>query len=85
MSLTDVDDLPCNRLVELGTDYLDNKLDEERRRRFEAHLDVCEGCRNYLEQMRTTIALTGTLTEEDIHGPARERLLAAFRDWKRTG
>jgi hypothetical protein len=34
--------------------------------------------------MRATIALTGSVTEESIPSPARDRLLVAFRDWKRT-
>jgi predicted anti-sigma-YlaC factor YlaD len=52
--------------------------------RFEEHLAVCEGCRNYLEQMRATIRLTGALKTDSIPDRVRDQLLAAFRDWKRS-
>jgi anti-sigma factor RsiW len=78
-----VEDLPCNELVELVTDYVEGRLDRPTRERFDAHLMGCQGCRTYLEQMRQTIRSLGRLTEESIHPEARQRLLAAFRDWKR--
>jgi hypothetical protein len=33
--------------------------------------------------MRATIATVGRVTEEDIPPETRDRLLTAFRDWKR--
>jgi hypothetical protein len=33
--------------------------------------------------MRTTIATVGALTEEDVPPEAKDRLLAAFREWRR--
>jgi anti-sigma factor RsiW len=77
------DDLPCNELVELVTDYLEDRLDQPTRARFDAHLTGCQGCRIYLEQMRQTVRSLGRLTAESIRPEARQRLLAAFRDWKR--
>jgi hypothetical protein len=37
----------------------------------------------YLEQMRQTILALGTLSEESINPEAKERLLGAFRAWRR--
>jgi hypothetical protein len=34
--------------------------------------------------MRTTIETVGRITEEDVPPETRDRLLAAFREWKRT-
>lgn len=79
---SDADDLACQELVELVTDYLEGRLAEAERRRFDAHLVGCEGCRRYLEQMRLTIRALGRLPEESVTTEARERLLAAFRNWK---
>ena len=79
------DDLPCQQLVELVTDYLENRLPEPERIRFEAHLGLCSGCRTYLEQMRLTVRALGQLTEESIEPETRQRLLVAFRDWRRRG
>jgi predicted anti-sigma-YlaC factor YlaD len=77
------DDLACQELVELVTDYLEDRLPPVQHRRFEAHLALCRGCRIYLEQMRQTIRVLGKLTEESIEPEARERLMNVFRDWKR--
>ena len=77
------DDLPCQELVELVTDYLEGRLSASERLRFEAHLAGCPGCRTYLEQMRQTVRALGRLSEESIEPEAKERLLAAFRDWRR--
>jgi predicted anti-sigma-YlaC factor YlaD len=78
------DDLECRVLVEIVSDYLDGALPEEDRERFDAHLQVCEGCRRYLDQMRTTIRVVGTLSEDDLDPGAKDQLLQLFRDWNRT-
>jgi anti-sigma factor RsiW len=75
-------ELTCKELVEIVTDYLEDKLPRDERRRLEQHLARCDGCSNYLDQMRETIRLVGRLSEDSIPPPARERLLRAFRDWK---
>jgi anti-sigma factor RsiW len=78
------DDLPCQELVELVTDYLEDRLPDDLRRRFDAHLTGCSGCRNYLDQMRLTIRALGELPPEAIEPGMKDRLLAAFRDWRQT-
>ena len=75
-------ELTCRELVRLVTDYLEGELPETDRRRFDAHLTKCEGCTTYLAQVRDTIRITGTLTEESLAPEARDELLAAFRTWK---
>jgi anti-sigma factor RsiW len=77
------DTLTCKELVELVTDYLEGRLSAQARERFEEHLGLCPGCHNHLDQARTTIALTGSLTEESIPPQARDTLLETFRTWKR--
>jgi anti-sigma factor RsiW len=77
-----VDEMPCQELVEVVTDYLDGALAASDRRRFEAHLDECDGCRAYLEQMRHTIAVVGRVEAEELSEETREGLLAAFRGWR---
>ncbi len=79
----DSPELPCKELVELVTDYLEGTLSAEDQARFEAHLQQCRGCRNYIAQMRTTIQLTGTLSENDLSPDAEKALLDLFRNWKR--
>jgi hypothetical protein len=82
-TVSDTDDLPCQELVELVTDYLEDRLPSSTRVRFEAHLAQCSGCRTYLEQMRLEIRTLGRLPVESIQPEARERLLDVFRDWTR--
>jgi anti-sigma factor RsiW len=75
-------DLSCRELVELVTDYLEGALDRRSRSRFDRHIAGCEHCTAYLEQMRETIRLTGTLREDQLDPHARDEMLAVFRTWK---
>jgi anti-sigma factor RsiW len=68
-------------VVALVTDYLEDALPADERRRVEEHLAGCEGCTRYLTQMRETIRLTGMLTEEQIPEEQKAELLDAFRGW----
>jgi anti-sigma factor RsiW len=74
--------LTCQELVELVTAYLEQALPANERARFEAHVTSCAGCAAYVDQMRETIRLIGTLTEEDLSPTARDQLLGVFRAWK---
>jgi hypothetical protein len=74
--------LTCQELVELVTDYLEGALSPHDRRRFEAHLEGCGGCRAYLEQMRGTILAVGGVGGADLDPAMRERLMDSFRDWR---
>jgi anti-sigma factor RsiW len=79
----DANELACKELVELVTDYLENRLPESDRARFDAHLAGCGGCRAYVEQMRQTIRSLGRVPIESLTPERRNQLLDAFRDWKR--
>jgi anti-sigma factor RsiW len=77
----DLPEMPCRELVELVTDYLEDRLSPLDRARFEAHLATCEACRTYLDQFRQTVRTLGRLPEESLSPDARNALLAAFRGW----
>ncbi len=79
------DDLSCKELVELVTDYLEDRLPPQVRTRFEMHLSYCAACRIYLAQMRATASLVGRLSEETLPSGPKEELLRVFRGWKRGG
>ena len=74
-------ELACQEIVELVTAYLEDALDPSDRERFEEHLVFCDGCGNYLEQMRTTIRLTGR-AEQRLPDELEAQLLEAFRNWR---
>jgi anti-sigma factor RsiW len=73
----------CAEVVELVTDYLEGALPADEAALFEQHLNFCDGCVWYVDQLRTTVAAAGRVEEEDLPAETRERLLAAFRDWRR--
>ncbi|HEY6584604.1 MAG TPA: zf-HC2 domain-containing protein [Gaiellaceae bacterium] len=75
-------ELTCAEVVELVTDYLEGRLSESERRRFDEHLTECDGCTAYVEQMRTTIAVSGRLSPPEPRAEFEERLLQAFRGWR---
>lgn len=77
--------LDCSDLVELVTEYFEGSLPEADRRQFEEHLADCDGCTDYVAQMRTTIELTGRLRTDDIDPIALDALLDAFRHHHHNG
>lgn len=74
-------DIACREMVEFITDYLEGALPRAERRRFARHLDGCDGCSAYVEQMRQTIELVGRIEPADLTPSARDAMLHTFRDW----
>jgi anti-sigma factor RsiW len=76
--------LSCQEIVELVTEYLEGTLEPGTASLFEEHLNFCDGCETYLEEMRATIATVGRadLVEEEMPAETRESLLTAFRHWR---
>src|SRR5919112_399690 len=58
--------IACREVVELVTDYLERALPADETSLFEQHIDFCDGCKVYVEQMRATVATVGRVTEEDV-------------------
>jgi len=75
-------DIVCQQAVELVTDYLDGALPRRDRRRFERHLRACPNCTAYVEQIRSTIALTGAVEVDELTPEAREDLSELYRRWR---
>jgi anti-sigma factor RsiW len=71
--------ISCQEVVEIITDYLEGRLSAEDVAIFEAHLELCDGCRWYLDQMRITIAAVGRVEETDVPPELRDTVLDAFR------
>jgi anti-sigma factor RsiW len=60
-------------------------MPDTERRRFERHLEHCDGCEHYLAQMRRTIETTGRLRADDVDAlpaGARANLLQAFAAYR---
>ena len=73
--------ITCRELTEVVTDYLERVMPAAERARLDAHLELCEGCVNYVAQMRQTIRAVGELDAGEATVP--DDVLAAFRAWRR--
>ena len=72
----DVEQLSCQELVELVTDYLEGALSRRGAARASRSTSArCAGCAAYLEQMRTTIRLPREPRRWGALPPAAEREL----------
>ena len=78
-----VQGMACRDVVEIATEYLEGAMTPEQMTRFELHLNLCDGCFNFVEQVRATAAMARVLPEEEIPDETKAELLAAFRGWKR--
>ena len=76
------DEIVCREFVELVTPYLEDVLPPDERALIDRHLDACDGCRTYLEQMRQTIRAIGHISHEPITSRTRDEVLAIFRAWR---
>lgn len=74
-------EITCQELVELVTSYLEGSMPSDERLRFEEHIAFCGPCIRYLDQIRGTIAITGTLREDDLDPDSRDMMLRVFRDY----
>lgn len=72
------DEVRCREVVEVLTDYLEGVLPVEDRVALEQHLLTCEGCTNFLAQLRTSIALVGALDQEAVAPALMDAVLAMY-------
>ncbi len=75
-------DMDCIDLVEITTYYFEGTLVPADVARLEAHLTECDGCTEYLRQMRITQETLGRADAAVIPALGRQRLLEVFRAWK---
>lgn len=71
--------IECRELVGYVTDYLEGTVSLDLRARIDHHLALCDGCTEFVHQMRQTAAAAraaGTLRLDPV---VRGSLLEAFR------
>jgi anti-sigma factor RsiW len=71
----------CVEVVELATAYVEGAMPAGERTLFELHLNFCDGCDTFVDQIRATAATASRLPEEQVPPETKAKLLAAFRDW----
>ena len=76
--------ISCKEVVELITAYLDGALAPELAERVRVHLELCDPCIRFVEQIRVTGTARGRgHARLELH-PDRDALLATFRSFSRT-
>jgi predicted anti-sigma-YlaC factor YlaD len=76
------DEIVCREFAELATEYLEGAMPDATLELVEEHLTMCDWCRDYLQQIRTTARAVAAEHEPPGEGPAPETLdglMAAFR------
>ena len=78
--------ISCADALELMTEHLEGALSEADAARMRAHLDGCEACRVYLDQLRSTIEIvreTGPSEEFPVDPERLDSLSDLFRSEQR--
>jgi anti-sigma factor RsiW len=68
--------MTCRELVERVTAYLEGALGPREVQEVTRHLEHCDGCTEYIEQIRATISVTAAIR---LDAPDHEALLRKFR------
>jgi hypothetical protein len=76
-----MDDMSCAELVELVTEYFEDRLPAAERERIREHLLLCDGCSAHVEQVRAVLRVAGTLPPEGLSARAEAQLVDVFRSW----
>jgi anti-sigma factor RsiW len=76
-----MDDLACQELVELVTDFLEGVLGPTETERVNKHLEGCQSCERYIAQVRATIRATAILPPEAPEVSVEQRLADLHRHW----
>ena len=74
-------EMVCQQWVELVTEYLEGALPPALQDAADRHLADCPHCREYLEQMRRTVAVAGGLRDDAVPPEVVEALTRAFADY----
>jgi hypothetical protein len=70
----------CGELVEAATDWMEDAVDADDRRRLEEHLVDCRHCTEHVSQLRSTsLVLAGVGGHDTPPARTRAALLEAFR------
>jgi anti-sigma factor RsiW len=78
-------EIVCRDAVSLVTDYLEGALSPAMAARFERHLASCDGCEEYLREMRISIQLTNRLEPEEVPEHVLDGLVAVLLAYRAEG
>ena len=72
----------CREVVDLAAAFVEGAMPSHEATLFELHLNFCDGCSTFIDQIRQTSALSARVVEEELPEALKVELLQAFRDWK---
>jgi anti-sigma factor RsiW len=82
MQMGDQKEIACNEVVELATDYLEGELTDPLLSLLESHMTECDGCTEYVDQLRHTVRALRAIPEARRSEPANlDELKRIFRSW----
>jgi anti-sigma factor RsiW len=76
-----MEEMACQELVEVVTDYLEGVLGRDEALRLCQHLAVCTSCDMYIKQVRATIRTTASLPPETPSAAVEKQLTDVYRQW----
>jgi anti-sigma factor RsiW len=76
-------DYTCQEVVALASEFLDGTMTADQMTAFELHLNFCDGCTSFVEQVRATVATAQRLSPDEIPEEMKAKLLGAFKGWQR--
>jgi anti-sigma factor RsiW len=80
--MSDKQQIACREVVDVATDYLEGELTDPLLSLLEEHLPECDGCTEYLEQLRHTVRALRALPEARRSESAQlDELKRIFRAW----
>ena len=71
--------VPCIEFVELVTEYLEGTLPARQVRAIDHHLELCDPCVIYLDQMRETVRLGGRVQIDHVSDEVLDDLMEMYR------
>jgi hypothetical protein len=77
------EDVRCSEIVQIVNDYVEGVLPVDEREAVELHLNLCDGCTDYLQQLRLSITLTGEVPTDALPPELEEELCLSFRSFRR--
>jgi predicted anti-sigma-YlaC factor YlaD len=72
----------CEEVVELTAEFVDGAMSPAQMTQFEMHLNFCDGCFYFVDQIRETAGLARRADVEQIPEDTKAKLVQAFRDWR---
>jgi anti-sigma factor ChrR (cupin superfamily) len=70
----------CRDVGAMATDYMEGSLGWRQRLAIRMHLAICDGCRAFIQQMRRTVRLVGSLPVPSPPPETEARVLATLAE-----